>query len=134
MVRFQKLSPLSIFAKSSILDVWLTAQKMKFSNENLFIRCDQMHRKLRIWLHLLKRSLMVNFIFCAVTGFWILISVPLRKGKKTYPVESDIDIYEKYTTWSLKMNYYSDTYSKHRFIFRHIEKNFILALATTDFL
>ena len=34
--------------------------------EDFFIKCDQIRRKLRIWSHLLKKSLMENFIFCAV--------------------------------------------------------------------
>ena len=45
-----------------------TAQKMKFSIKDLFSKCDQIRRKLRIWSHLLKKSLMENFIFCAVTN------------------------------------------------------------------
>ena len=40
-----------------------TAQKMKFSIKDFFSKCD---RKLRIWSHLLKKSLMENLIFCAV--------------------------------------------------------------------
>ena len=40
---------------------------MKFSIKDFFSKCDQIHRKLRIWLHLLKKSLMENFIFCAVS-------------------------------------------------------------------
>ena len=43
-----------------------TAQKMKFSIKDPFSKCDQIHRKLQIWSHLLKKSLMENFIFCAV--------------------------------------------------------------------
>ena len=43
-----------------------TVQKMKFSIKDFFSRCEQIRRKLRIWLHLLKKSLMENFIFCAV--------------------------------------------------------------------
>ena len=39
---------------------------MKFSIKDFFSKCDQIHRKLRTWLHLLKASLMENFIFCAV--------------------------------------------------------------------
>ena len=35
--------------------------------KDFFSKCDQIHRNLRIWLHLLKKSLMENFIFCAVT-------------------------------------------------------------------
>ena len=42
------------------------AQKMKFSIKVLFSKCDQIRRKLRIWSHLLKKSLTENFIFCAV--------------------------------------------------------------------
>ena len=44
-----------------------TAQKMKFSIKDFFSKCDQIRMKLRIWSHLLKKSLMKNFIFCAVT-------------------------------------------------------------------
>ena len=38
-----------------------TAQEMKFSIKDFF-------SKLRIWSHLLKKSLMENFIFCAVSS------------------------------------------------------------------
>ena len=47
-----------------------TAQKMKFSITDYFRKCDQIRRKLRIWPHLVKKSLMKNFIFCAV--FFVL--------------------------------------------------------------
>ena len=40
---------------------------MKFSIKYFFRKCDQFRRKLRIWSHLLKKSLIENFIFCAVT-------------------------------------------------------------------
>ena len=40
---------------------------MKFSIKDFFSKCDQIHRKLRILSHLLKKSLMQNFNFCAVT-------------------------------------------------------------------
>ena len=46
----------------------LTAQKMKFSIKDFISKCDQIRRKLRIWSHLLKKSLMENFIFRAVTA------------------------------------------------------------------
>ena len=45
-----------------------TARKMKFSIKDFFSKCDQIRRNLRIWSHLLKRSLMENFIFSAVDG------------------------------------------------------------------
>ena len=31
---------------------------------DFFSKCDQIRRKLRIWSHLLKKSLMKNFFFC----------------------------------------------------------------------
>ena len=43
-----------------------TAQKMRFSIKDLLSKCDQIRSFLRIWSRLLKRSLMENFIFCAV--------------------------------------------------------------------
>ena len=43
-----------------------TAQKMKFFINDFFRKCDQMGRKLRIWSHLLKKSLMEDVIFCAM--------------------------------------------------------------------
>ena len=43
-----------------------TAQKMRFSIKNFLCKCDQIRSKLRIWSHLLKKSLMENFIFCAL--------------------------------------------------------------------
>ena len=35
-------------------EIFNTAQKMKFSIKDFFSKCDQIHRKLRIWSHLLK--------------------------------------------------------------------------------
>ena len=39
------------------------AQKMKFSIKVFFSKCDQIRRKLGIWSHLLKISLMENLFF-----------------------------------------------------------------------
>ena len=52
--------------KNEVTELEDTAQKMKFSIKGFFSKCDQIRRKLQIWSHLLKKSLMVNFIFCAV--------------------------------------------------------------------
>ena len=41
---------------------------MKFSFKDFFSKYDQMRRKLRIWSHLPKKSLIENFIFCVVYG------------------------------------------------------------------
>ena len=43
-----------------------TAQKMKFFIKGFFSKCDQIRSFRRICSHLLKKSLMQNFIFCAV--------------------------------------------------------------------
>ena len=45
------------------------AQKMKFSIKDFSSQCDQIRRKLRIWSHSLEKSLMENFIFCAVNSY-----------------------------------------------------------------
>ena len=42
-----------------------TAQKMMSSIKDFFSKCGQICSFLRIWLHLLKKFLMKNFIFCA---------------------------------------------------------------------
>ena len=42
---------------------------MKFSIKDLFSKCDQIRIFLRIWSHLLKKSLMENFILCVVEFF-----------------------------------------------------------------
>ena len=39
---------------------------MKFAIKDFFSKCDQIRRKLWIWSHLQKKSLMEKFIFCAV--------------------------------------------------------------------
>ena len=40
--------------------------KNESSIEDFFSKCDQIRRKLRLWSHLLKKSLLENFILCAV--------------------------------------------------------------------
>ena len=52
----------SSLQKCLLFVVMGTAQKMNFSITHFFSKCDQ----LRIWSHLLKKSLMENLIFCAV--------------------------------------------------------------------
>ena len=54
----------------------IAAQKMKFSIKNFFSKRDQIRRKLRILSHLLKKSLMENFIFHAVVSAQVYILLP----------------------------------------------------------
>ena len=46
-----------------------SAQKMKIPIKDLFSKCDQFSSFLWTWSNLLKKSLMENFIFCAVIGW-----------------------------------------------------------------
>ena len=48
---------------STTVPLTSTAQKVNFSSKDFLNKGDQIHRKLRIWSHLLKKSLMQNFIF-----------------------------------------------------------------------
>ena len=41
----------------------ITSQKMKFFFKDFFKKWAQVRRKLQIWSHLLRKSLMENFIF-----------------------------------------------------------------------
>ena len=49
--------------------IMITTEKMKFSIEDFFGKCDQIRSSCglvtRIWSHLLKESVMENFTFCA---------------------------------------------------------------------
>ena len=57
----------AIFKEDGKLDFLTdTAQKIKLSIKDFFSKCEQIRRKLQIWSHLLKKSLLENFIFCAV--------------------------------------------------------------------
>ena len=57
---------------------------MKFFIKDFFSKCEQIRRKLRIWSHLLKKSLMESFIFCAVNHissnfkFWVEFKYQIR--------------------------------------------------------
>ena len=57
-----------------------TVHKMKFSIKNFYSKCAQIRSKLGIWSHLLKKSLMRNFIFCVVRHS----TVTLGKSCKFY--------------------------------------------------
>ena len=43
---------------------------MMFSIKGFFSKQDQVRKKLRIWSHLLKKSLIENIIFCEVYIKW----------------------------------------------------------------
>ena len=51
--------------KGQTSNIYVTVQKM-FSIKDFFSKCDQIRSFLWIWTHSLKKSLMGNFILCAV--------------------------------------------------------------------
>ena len=55
-----------VVQQNDVDEIKFTAQKMKFSINDFFSYCDQIRSFQRIWPHLLKKSLMENFIFCEV--------------------------------------------------------------------
>ena len=69
------LSKNKLFSPSQQFSVYLLAQintqKMNFSVKNLFSKCDHIRIKLRIYSHLLNKSLTEKFIFCVlnIIGF-----------------------------------------------------------------
>ena len=54
--------------------------KMKFTIKNIFSKCDQIGSFLQIWSHLVKKSVMENFIFCAVGVFYTLELLRLKSN------------------------------------------------------
>ena len=46
--------------------LFFSAQKMKFSIEDFFRKCDRIHRNLRIWSHLLKNPQKKLHFLCSV--------------------------------------------------------------------
>ena len=75
-----------------------TTKKMKFSIKDFFGRCDQIRSFLRIWSHLLKKSLMENFIFVQqdlkpeldLLKGWITTSLWCRQAGKREGERRDI--------------------------------------------
>ena len=56
---------------------------MQFSIKDFFGKCDQIRSFLRIWSHILKKSLMENFLFCAVLRY--------KSGKETPDIPTNIN-------------------------------------------
>ena len=75
-------------AFESIHTPCMHCRKMKFSIKDFFSKCDQIRSFLRIWSHLLKISLMENFILYVVMLHIMLILIHdlvlnVRLGKTT---------------------------------------------------
>ena len=65
---------------------YITAQKMKFSIKDFFSKCDQIRRKLRIWSHLLKKSLVENSIFFEEIFIYIINKYTFEKARSIQDV------------------------------------------------
>ena len=74
---------------------------MKFSFKYFFSECDQILNLLQIWSHLLMKSLMENFIFCAalLSCIWITISTNRIVDKKTSENKNS----QKVTVYSVQL-------------------------------
>ena len=76
----------------------VTAEKMKFCIKDFFSKCAQIRSFLRIWSHLLKKSLMENFIFCAVwkskKNFTECDSIATSVNDSAHPVSMDSKYHE----------------------------------------
>ena len=68
---------------------------MNFSINDFFSRCDQIHRKLRIWSHLLKKYLGEKLIFCAV-DITLYISGSHKYQAQSEPLTKSTQINEDY--------------------------------------
>ena len=74
----------SYFAQTEVSG---TAQKMRICMKDFFSKCDQIRRILRIRSHLLKKSLMENFIFCAVRSTFSEKNARSQKYHKIYSLD-----------------------------------------------
>ena len=54
---------------------FFTARKIKFFIKDFFSKCGQIRRKLGTWSHLMKKSLMENFILCAVDSYLFMCKI-----------------------------------------------------------
>ena len=61
---------------------------MNFSFKDFFSKNDQIRSFLQIWSYLLKKSLIENFIFCAV----IYVRTSLKHHNKSAPFKRDVDL------------------------------------------
>ena len=67
--KYSTAKELLIFAKKALSEMFdrvlnTLHKKMKFSIKDFFSKCDQI--QIHQWSHLLKKSLIENFIFCAM--------------------------------------------------------------------
>ena len=66
-----------IFSERYVVDLH-TGQKMKFSIKGFFSKCEQICSFLWVWSHLLKKSLMENFLYFLCNDIFWRWQAPLR--------------------------------------------------------
>ena len=74
--------------------IFLTAQKIKFSSNDFFKKCDQICSFLRICSHLLKKSLMENFSFCTVSKMEFFCKITQRPLSFNYFRKTSLLIFD----------------------------------------
>ena len=62
---------------------------MKFPTIDFFSKCDQIHSLLRIWSHLLKKSLMENIVFFAVN----IANISLKQLPSRIETKQQLTVY-----------------------------------------
>ena len=83
-----------------------TAQKIKFSIKDFLSKCEQIRSFLRIWSHLLKKSLMENFIFVQCTTMQVLVSLVLKNCTlASWELNDEINVFN----WRMFSYKYSKT-------------------------
>ena len=74
-IKLKQLCFVSLYYQYSLWLGYCTAHKNKVSFTDFFNKCDQIRSFLRILSHLLKKSIMENFNFCAV--FFKIVQIVL---------------------------------------------------------
>ena len=93
-------------------EIVITAQKMKFSIKDFFSKCDQVRSFLRIWSHLLLKSLKENFIF-----------VQCIANYNTTTTDMDIDFNTMQPLILLKQRLLLQRFSRSKILFETISRN-----------
>ena len=79
---------------------------MKFTIKHFFSKYDRICKKLRIWSHLLKKSLMENFIFCSVKRLRMFMG-PIKNFMYVYGSHRERSLDQAILPLGLSMNTYS---------------------------
>ena len=81
------------------MQILFITQKVRFLIKDLFSKCEQIRRKLRICSHLLKKPLMGNFIFCALINVKMPphFPCPCPQVSEIFPFSKFLENTERYS-------------------------------------